>query len=106
MNPLMLELTTADFEKTIAHGKTVVDFWAPWCGPCRFFAPVYEAVAKEHKGITFAKVNVDEHPEISGTYGVRGIPTTIFFQDGKPIGKQVGAMDKSQFEDLLKQLYK
>ena len=99
----MRELTMDDFDAATKTGTAVVDFWAPWCGPCKFFAPIFEATSKERSGILFAKVNVDEQPELAGRFGVRGIPTLVFLKDGKEAGRVSGAMPKPQFEKLLDQ---
>lgn len=80
----------------------LVDFWAPWCGPCRAVAPVVEAVAKLHAGQLMAlKVNTDANPEPSGRLGIRSIPTLIVFKGGAEVGRQIGALPRSEFERWL-----
>jgi thioredoxin 1 len=101
----MQELTTQDFQSTIAKGNTVVDFWAPWCGPCRMMAPVFEETSKSHKTVNFAKVNTDEQGEVAGSLGIRGIPTLILFKDGKEVARHVGYADKSVLEAKIKQAF-
>ncbi|HSM62265.1 MAG TPA: thioredoxin, partial [Longimicrobiales bacterium] len=84
----VIEVTDATFETEVANneGVTVVDFWAPWCGPCRMVAPVMEELAEEYAGqVRFAKVNVDENQATAGTFGIRSIPTIGFFKDGEVI---------------------
>ena len=103
----IIELDDQSFPTEIgaSQGITVVDFWAPWCGPCRAVAPVIEALADEYEGdVRFAKVNVDDAPITSGTYGVRSIPTIGFFVDGKPVGAVVGAYPKEALRQVIEQV--
>ncbi|MBN8993720.1 MAG: thioredoxin [Rhizobiales bacterium] len=81
----------------------VVDFWAEWCGPCRFIAPALEEIATEMEGkVKIAKLNVDENPDTMMKYGVRSIPTLIVFKNGEPTAMQVGAMPKNRLSDWIK----
>ena len=102
----MQELTQQNFTTTIQEGNTIVDFWAPWCGPCRMMAPVFEQLSGEHKTVNFAKVNTDEEGEVAGSLGIRGIPTLIFFKDGKEVGRHVGYADKRVLEAKIKEAFK
>ena len=92
-----------DFDKDVLKNKEicVVDFWAPWCGPCKMFGPIFESVEKEVTDKKFYKVNVDENEEICKQYGVMSIPTTIIFKDGKEIKKNVGFMDEDSFKEFV-----
>jgi thioredoxin len=101
-----MELTTENFAATVGKGNTIVDFWAPWCAPCLMMKPIFEDAAKHHAQIKFAKVNVDEQGQIAQQFGVRGIPTLIFFKDGQVINRYVGAMNKPQLETRIKENYK
>ncbi len=97
-----VELTDGNFTSEIAQGLTLVDFWAPWCGPCRIIAPVIEELAGQYEGrVKVAKVNVDDNPATSGQFRVMSIPTMILFKDGQPVEGMVGAQPKRAFESLL-----
>lgn len=101
----MLELTKDNFTTTIAKGNVIVDFWAPWCGPCKIMLPIFEEASKTHKTVVFAKVNVDENPEVAQELGVRGIPTLIFFKDGEEASRSVGASSKAALEAKIKETF-
>jgi thioredoxin 1 len=100
-----LELTAASFDETIKEGVCLVDFWAPWCGPCRMIAPVIEELAEGFDGkAKICKVNTDEEQDIAVRYGIRSIPTILFFKDGEQVDQMVGAASKQAFEEKLNSL--
>jgi thioredoxin 1 len=105
MAVLNLTDTTFDQELVEGEGLTVVDFWAPWCGPCRIVGPVIEELAEEMDGeVRFAKVNVDESPAIAQRFQVRSIPTIGFFMGGEPVGAVVGAYPKPALKQVIEQV--
>ncbi len=99
-----VELTDQDFKSFVrSGGLVVVDFWAPWCPPCRYLAPIIEELAREYAGrVKFGKLNVDENPKTARRYGIRAIPTLLVFKDGSLVDRIVGAMPKHMLEARLK----
>jgi thioredoxin 1 len=97
-----VELTNDNFEATVAEGVTMVDFWAPWCGPCRMIAPVIEELATDFDGkATIAKVNTDEQQDLAVKYGIRSIPAILFFKNGEVVDQMVGAASKEAFAEKI-----
>ncbi|MGW8143998.1 MAG: thioredoxin [Anaerolineales bacterium] len=99
-----VHVTDSAFEKTVLQSKlpVIVDFWAPWCGPCRMVAPTLDKLAKENAGsLLVTKVNTDENPEWAMKYQVQGIPTMLFVADGKVIHRQVGAMPEPMLREVV-----
>lgn len=89
-------------EVTNNKGLTIVDFWAPWCGPCKMFGPIFESVSSIKNEVKFCKLNVDEDSEnISKEYGVMSIPTVILFKDGKEINRNIGFMDEDSLKEFI-----
>ena len=95
-------ITSADFEKTITDNEIVfVDFWAPWCTPCRMVGPILDEIAGERSDIKVAKVNVDEQPELAGQFGVMSIPTLVVVKEGRIVQQAMGARPKAQILSML-----
>lgn len=98
----VIELNQQNFESTISDNPfIVVDFWAPWCGPCRSFAPVFEKVSEDNADIVFAKVNTEDEQQIAAQFQIRSIPTLMIFRDQVIIFSQPGALPESSFRELL-----
>ncbi len=101
-----LHVTDEVFEKTVLKSEVpvVVDFWAPWCGPCKMVAPILDKLAKEFAGkMLIAKVNTDENPQWAQSYNVQGIPTMLFIADGKVVHQQVGALPEPMLRSVVDQ---
>jgi thioredoxin 1 len=101
-----INVNDSAFENTVMKSKipAVVDFWAPWCGPCKMVAPTLEKLAKEYSGkLLIAKVNTDENPEWAGKFGVQGIPTMLFVANGKVVHQQTGALPEPILRDVVSQ---
>ncbi len=100
-----IELTPENFEATTNSGVSLVDFWAPWCGPCRMIAPVIEELAKEFEGkANICKVNTDEQQDLAVKYGIRSVPTIIFMKNGKVVDQMIGASSKQDFANKINSL--
>src|SRR6185369_5184748 len=98
----VVELTKENFEEVVTSNPTVVvDYWAPWCGPCRGFAPVFEKVSEQHPDVVFAKVNTDEEQEIASHFQIRSIPTLMVFREQIIVFSQPGAMPQGAFEQVV-----
>jgi thioredoxin len=97
-------LTTETFNDTVKQGTVLVDFWAPWCGPCRSFGPVFEKSSEANPDVIFAKVNTEEQQAISAAYGIQAIPTLAVFRDGVLLYQQAGALPGSALQRLIEEV--
>lgn len=100
-----IDVTKDNFEDTVKDGVSMVDFWAPWCGPCRMLAPVIDKLAEDFDGkAKICKVNADEEQDLAVKYGIRSIPTVLFMKDGEVVDQIIGAGSQQAFSDKLNTL--
>ena len=103
---MALEITDSNYKEILAEGKPVViDFWAPWCGPCKMVGPIIDELAGEYEGqVVIGKCDVDENGDVATEFGIRNIPTVLFFKNGKLVDKQVGSTQKTEYVAKIKAL--
>ncbi|MFQ5837633.1 MAG: thioredoxin [Thermoplasmata archaeon] len=103
MSPSPIEVSDDELEELVKkESRVVVDFWAPWCQPCRVISPIVEELATQYEdGVTFAKLNIDDNPRSPANYGIMGVPTLLFFKEGELVDRIVGVVPRSKIEAVL-----
>jgi thioredoxin 1 len=100
-----VEINAQNFKNNVEKdGIVLIDWWAPWCGPCKVFGPTYEKVAQKHPDITFGKVNTEDQPDLAGAFDIRSIPTLMILRDKVLLFSQPGALPEAALEDLIRQV--
>ena len=100
------EITRANFDETVKEGTVIIDWWAPWCGPCRAFAPIFESVAKQHPDVVFGKINTEAQPSLAMQFQINSIPTLMVIRDKTLLFAQPGMLPERALEDLISQAEK
>jgi thioredoxin 1 len=100
----LMQVTADNLEATVKDGIVLLDWWASWCGPCRAFAPIFEAAAEKHPDITFGKIDTEDQEALAGAFGIRSIPTIMVFREGVLLASQPGMLPAAELEDLIAQV--
>lgn len=102
---MVKELDLQSLMKEIENGKAIVDFWAPWCGPCKMFGPTFESVSKDTKDVKFFKVNVEENPEAASQLGINSIPCVVSFKDGEEVNRFNGVKSEDALKETIAEVF-